>query len=66
MSIVDYFYLQYNEINNTNKQFKYYLENKQTQELLKFYQNNTDGRNSDYQYKNEEKYGCSLKDKNLL
>ena len=41
---------QYNEINNTNKQFKYYLENKQTQELLKFYQNNTDGRNSDYQY----------------
>ena len=41
---------QYNEINNTNKQFKYYLENKQTQELLKFYQNNIDGRNSDYQY----------------
>ena len=41
---------QYNEINNSNKQFKYYLENKQTQELLKFYQNNTDGRNSDYQY----------------
>ena len=41
---------QYNEINNTNKQFEYYLENKQTQELLKFYQNNTDGRNSDYQY----------------
>ena len=28
---------QYNEINNTNKQFKYYLENKQTQELLRFY-----------------------------
>lgn len=41
---------QYNEINNTNKQFKYYLENKQTQELLRFYQNDTVGRNSDYQY----------------
>ena len=26
---------QYNKINNTNKQFYHYLENKQTQELLK-------------------------------
>ena len=44
---------QYNEINNTNKQFYHYLENKQTKELLKFYQNNeenTDPRNSDDQY----------------
>ena len=44
---------QYNEINNTNKQFYHYLENKQTKELLKYYQNNeenTDPRNSDDQY----------------
>ena len=44
---------QYNEINNTNKQFYHYLENKQTKELLKYYQNNeenTDPRNSEDQY----------------
>ena len=44
---------QYNEINNTNKQFYHYLENKQTKELLKYYQNNeenTDHRNSEDQY----------------
>ena len=49
---------QYNEINNTNKQFYHYLENKQTKELLKFYQNNeenTDPRNSDDQYENNKK-----------
>lgn len=47
---------QYNEINNTNKQFKYYLENKQTQELLKFYQNDTVGRNSGLPYENNKKW----------
>lgn len=47
---------QYNEINNTNKQFKYYLENKQTKELLKYYQNGTVGRNSDLPYENNKKW----------
>ena len=47
---------QYNEINNTNKQFKYYLENKQTQELLRFYQNDTVGRNSGLPYDNNKKW----------
>ena len=47
---------QYNEINNTNKQFKKYLENKQTQELLRFYQNDTVGPNSDYQYEYDKKW----------
>ena len=41
---------QYNEINNTNKQFSDYLKNKQTQELLKFYQNDIDPENSQDQY----------------
>lgn len=41
---------QYNEINNTNKQFSDYLKNKQTQELLKFYQNDIDPENSLDQY----------------
>ena len=40
--------------NITNKQFKHYLENKQTQELLKFYQNNTVGRNSGLPYENNK------------
>lgn len=47
---------QYNEINNTNKQFKYYLENKQTQELLRFYQKDTVGRNSGLPYENNKKW----------
>ena len=47
---------QYNEINNTNKQFKYYLENKQTQELLRFYQNDTVSRNSDLPYESNKKW----------
>lgn len=47
---------QYNEINNTNKQFKYYLENKQTQELLRFYQNDTVGRNSGLPCENNKKW----------
>lgn len=47
---------QYNEINNTNKQFKYYLENKQTQELLRFYKNDTISRNSDLPYENNKKW----------
>ena len=47
---------QYNEINNTNKQFKHYLENKQTQELLRFYQNNTIGRNFNLPYENNKKW----------
>lgn len=41
---------QYNEINNTNKQFSDYLKNKQTQELLKFYKNDIDPENSLDQY----------------
>lgn len=41
---------QYNEINNTNKQFSDYLKNKQTQELLKFYKNDIDPENSPDQY----------------
>lgn len=37
---------QYNKINNTNKKFKKYLENKQTQELLQKWNKNLDGPNS--------------------
>ena len=47
---------QYNEINNTNKQFKYYLENKQTQELLRFYQNDKVSENSHILYENDKKW----------
>ena len=48
---------QYNLINKTNKNFKHYLENKQTQELFKNWNKNkemTDGRNSDHQYKTDK------------
>ena len=45
---------QYNEINNKNKQFSDYLKNKQTQELLEFYQNDTVPENSPDQYKNDK------------
>ena len=51
---------QYNLINKTNKNFKHYLENKQTQELLKNWNKNkemTDGRNSDHQYKTDKNKG---------
>lgn len=41
---------QYNEINNKNKQFSDYLKNKQTQELLEFYQKDIDPENSLDQY----------------
>ena len=37
---------QYNLINETNKRFKHYLENKQTQELLQKWNKNLDGPNS--------------------
>ena len=37
---------QYNLINKTNKRFKKYLENKQTQELLQKWNKNLDSRNS--------------------
>ena len=47
---------QYNEINNTNKQFYHYLENKQTKELLRFYQNDTVGENSHLPYENNKKW----------
>ena len=47
---------QYNEINNTNKQFSDYLRNKQTQELLRFYQNDTVGENSHLPYDNNKKW----------
>ena len=47
---------QYNEINNTNKQFKYYLENKQTQELLRFYQNDTVPEKTLLPYENNKKW----------
>ena len=47
---------QYNEINNTNKQFSDYLKNKQTQELLKFYQNDTVTENSPVPYENNKKW----------
>lgn len=47
---------QYNEINNTNKQFSDYLKNKQTQELLKFYQTGTVGENSLLPYENNKKW----------
>ena len=40
---------QYNEKHNTNKQFKHYLENKQTQELPRKHREKTEGRNSDVQ-----------------
>lgn len=47
---------QYNEINNTNKQFSDYLKNKQTQELLRFYQNDTVPENSLLPYENNKKW----------
>ena len=46
----------YNKINNKNKQFSDYLKNKQTQELLKFYQKDIDPENSLDQYENNEKW----------
>ena len=47
---------QYNEINNTNKRFIDYLKNKQTQELLEFYQNDTVSENSHLPYDNNKKW----------
>ena len=47
---------QYNEINNKNKQFSDYLKNKQTQELLEFYQNETVPENSPVPYENNENF----------
>ena len=47
---------QYNEINNTNKRFIDYLKNKQTQELLKFYQTGTVGENSHLPYESNKKW----------
>ena len=47
---------QYNEINNTTKQFSDYLKNKQTQELLRFYQNDTVPENSLVPYENNKKW----------
>lgn len=47
---------QYNEINNKNKQFYDYLKNKQTQELLRFYQNDTVTDNSRLPYENDKKW----------
>ena len=47
---------QYNEINNTNKRFIDYLKNKQTQELLRFYKNDTVGENSHLPYENNERW----------
>lgn len=47
---------QYNEINNKNKQFYDYLKNKQTQELLRFYQNDTVTENYRLPYENEKKW----------
>ena len=47
---------QYNEINNTNKRFIDYLKNKQTQELLRFYQNDTVSENSHLPYENDKKW----------
>ena len=47
---------QYNKINNTNKRFIDYLKNKQTQELLRFYQNDTVGENSHLPYENDKKW----------
>ena len=47
---------QYNENNNTNKQFSDYLKNKQTQELLKFYQNDMVTENSPLPYDNNKKW----------
>lgn len=40
---------QYNTLHHTNKKFKQYLENKQTQELLQNWPKYTGGRNSDPQ-----------------
>ena len=37
---------QYNTLHHTNKKFKQYLENKQTQELLQNWPKYTGGRNS--------------------
>ena len=47
---------QYNEINNTNKRFIDYLKNKQTQELLEFYQNDTVGEKYHLPCENNKKW----------
>lgn len=47
---------QYNFINNKNKQFYDYLKNKQTQELLEFYQKDTVTENYRLPYENENKW----------
>lgn len=47
---------QYNEINNKNKQFYDYLKNKQTKELLEFYQKDTVTDNSRLPYENDKKW----------
>ena len=45
---------QYNEKHNTKKQFKHYLENKQTQELLQKRCEKTEGRNSGVQANDDQ------------
>ena len=45
---------QYNEKHTTNKQFKHYLENKQTQELLQKRREKTEGRNSGIQANDDQ------------
>ena len=62
---------QYNKINNTNKQFYHYLENKQTQELLKNWNKNNenlDSRNSGHlenTVKNDKKYSGNFRRENF-
>ena len=46
---------QYNTLHHTNKEFKYYLRNQQTQELLISRFNNTGHRNYDVQCQTDEK-----------
>lgn len=46
---------QYNTLHHTNKKFKQYLENKQTQELLQNWPKYTRGRNSDLVCQTDEK-----------
>lgn len=47
---------QYNMMHHTNKKFKQYLENKQTQELLQNWPKYTRGRNSDLVCQSDEMY----------
>ena len=53
---------QYNEKHRTNKRFKHYLENKQTQELLRKRCEKTDRGNSDHQSNEDQNVKIDIPD----